>query len=63
MTVSIAAALTDLACTSKPILVRSMNTGASYACRHRQPIWQVIHDSLHTRGPGLNPQPKPRPPP
>ena len=30
--VSIAAAATDLACTSSPTLVRSENTGASYDC-------------------------------
>src|SRR5680860_737460 len=31
---SIAAATTDRACTSKPTLVRSVNTGASHTCRH-----------------------------
>src|SRR5664279_4806517 len=44
-------ATTDLACTSRPTLVRSRSTGASRKCRHYRPgsPRPATHDNLRAR--------------
>ena len=49
-----AEATTDLACTSRPTLVRSTNTGASHACDPSRPLLPGDSRPLRERGPGRN---------
>lgn len=46
-------ARTDRGCTSRPTLVRSVNTGATHTCRRcRTDLCSVTHDPLCEQGPG-----------